>query len=216
MLARKTPRPILKVNLEAHLFRQAKAYLSSRNRRLFSKTKIKPEGSPCGSLSQIQTLAREHRKTPHPSFEGRGFEIHRLASARSHFGSFREGAVERTWDWGRKRMNSLGSICVHIRRLLPPLRGPPPSRREAYLSSRNRGLFSKTKVMPEGSGRFAKANSDNRFANCPFLGAFRKFRLWQGREKCRVQSAECRVKSLSVSRLPKPWLADGSIEGQFA
>ena len=30
------------------------------------------------------------------------------------------------------------------------------------------------------------------------------FRLWQGREKCRVQNAELRVDSLSISHLPKP------------
>ena len=50
---------------------------------------------------------------------------------------------------------------------------------KAYLSSRNRRPFPETKISPEGSGRFAKANSDNRFANCPFLRAFRKFRLLQ-------------------------------------
>ena len=36
------------------------------------------------------------------------------------------------------------------------------------------------------------------------LGAFRKFRLWQGIEKCRVQNVELRVDSLSISHLPKP------------
>ena len=39
-----------------------------------------------------------------------------------------------------------------------------------------------------------------------------KSRLWQRREKCRMQSAECRVKRLSVSPLPKSKFAEGSEE----
>ena len=40
--------------------------MSSRNRRPFPKTKIPPEGSPCRSLSQIQTLAKIDRKRNSP------------------------------------------------------------------------------------------------------------------------------------------------------
>jgi hypothetical protein len=58
------------------------------------------------------------------------------------------------------------------------------------LSSRNRRLFLKTKTSLR----------DLR------VGAFYPLDFGKGEKsaECRVQGAECRVKSLSVSRLPKP------------